>query len=290
MPLYKPAALIAASAVALSITNAASAQSISSRERIGQVLGALLGQTNSLDAQWMRGARPLSAGRAQFEARLDSDVRAGAVSSQAADRLSADYDNLVELEARYGADGRFTTQERADLTDRYGALTRSISEGGPVDFDTGPTVAEGRADFEARVNAALSARRISRTEATRLRSEYQALIQTEASYARDGISARERADLDTRLDALDARLGDGPAAVSPALNPRARLAALQAAVASGERSGALTRAEAADIRIEHGDLVRLEAAYSRTSPSADDHAYLVRRIGELESRARGIRR
>ena len=33
-------------------------------------------------------------------------------------------------------------------------------------------------------------------------------------------------------------------------------------------------------------LTRLEAAYSRTSPSSDDTAYLSRRIGELELRVR----
>ena len=51
-------------------------------------------------------------------------------------------------------------------------------------------------------------------------------------------------------------------------------------------AGAVSRTEAADIRAEAGDLVRLDAAYSRTSPSSDDTAYLSRRIGELELRAR----
>ena len=40
------------------------------------------------------------------------------------------------------------------------------------------------------------------------------------------------------------------------------------------------------IRVEAGDLDRLDAAYSRTSPSSDDTAYLSRRIGELEMRVR----
>ena len=43
---------------------------------------------------------------------------------------------------------------------------------------------------------------------------------------------------------------------------------------------------AGDFRVEAGDLARLDAAYSRTSPSSDDTAYLSRRIGELELRAR----
>ena len=40
------------------------------------------------------------------------------------------------------------------------------------------------------------------------------------------------------------------------------------------------------IRVELGDLQRLETAYARLNVSADDSAYLDRRIGELESRAR----
>ena len=43
------------------------------------------------------------------------------------------------------------------------------------------------------------------------------------------------------------------------------------------------------LRVELGDVTRLEAAYARTSPSADDRAYLERRIVDLETRVR-IRR
>ena len=96
------------------------------------------------------------------------------------------------------------------------------------------------------------------------------------------------AALAARLDALDLRVGDGPAGQTPttALPARTRLANLETSVTTAERSGAVTRADAADIRVELGDLTRLEAAYSRTTPSSDDTAYLTRRIGELESRAR----
>ena len=155
------------------------------------------------------------------------------------------------------------------------------------------SVADGRADFDARINAALTARRITRTQATSLRTDYQALIQTEASYGRNGVDAREQSDIDARLDALDARLGDGPSTgggygggYQPVLDNRTRLANIDAAVSSGERSGSINRTDAADIRVEHGDLMRLEVAYSRTSPSADDRDYLTRRLGDLEARAR----
>uniref|UniRef100_UPI0039E0CF5E hypothetical protein n=1 Tax=Anabaena sp. CCY 9910 TaxID=3103870 RepID=UPI0039E0CF5E len=83
------------------------------------------------------------------------------------------------------------------------------------------------------------------------------LIQLETRYAAKGsITAAERNDLDTRLDALDVRVGDGPAVQPPVATqtPRVRLAALETAVTAAERSGALTRADAADVRVQLGDL------------------------------------
>ena len=45
-------------------------------------------------------------------------------------------------------------------------------------------------------------------------------------------------------------------------------------------------AHQAQLRVEHEDLTRLEAAYARLNPSADERAYLDRRLGDLETRAR----
>ena len=65
---------------------------------------------------------------------------------------------------------------------------------------------------------------------------------------------------------------------------RTRLSNIERALSSN--SAGLSRTEIADIRVEAGDLARLEAAYGRTQPSSDDRSYLDRRIGELEVRAR----
>ena len=238
------------------------------QEAFGAILGALFGNGSSLEGQWMRGQRPLNTGRAQFETRLSADVRSGALNTSSTARLRADYDALVQQESSY-SQGGFSTQERADLNQRYMDLT-------------------------ARVDAGVSSRRLTRTAATRLRADYQTLVQTEASYQRDGsISAREQDDLDAQLDALDARIGDvapgggyGNGGYQPVADPRTRLSNIDAALSTGERSGQINRTEAADIRVELGDLTRLEAAYARTSPSRDDTDYLARRLGELEVRAR----
>ncbi|WP_438851212.1 hypothetical protein [Brevundimonas nasdae] len=285
-------ALVAATALAVGAGSAhAQTNTQTNQDRLGAVVGALFGDRlgiSALDQAWLRGGRPLRDGQSQFNTRVDSSLRVGQISSAAATRLRADYTALVDLETRYAADGRFTNEERADLNSRYNALTQTL-ESGAAGYGDVNSVAQGRAAFEARVDASVNARRITRTEATRLKTDYQALIQLETRYAAKGsITAAERNDLDTRLDALDVRVGDGPAVQPPVATqtPRVRLAALETAVTAAERSGALTRADAADVRVQLGDLTRLEAAYGRYNPSADETAYLTRRLGELETRVR----
>ena len=50
----------------------------------------------------------------------------------------------------------------------------------------------------------------------------------------------------------------------------------------------LTRAQRAQLQVEYEDISRLESAYARLSASADDRAYLERRLAELEART-GVR-
>lgn len=269
-------------------------QPTNQQDAFGAILGALfgdrLGVSTSLESEWSRGRRPLANQSTQFEARLDTDVRSGRLSSGEANRLRDDYDDLVQLEARYTADGRVTTQERADLIARYREFSQRVEAGGS-DYSGGrQSVADGRVEFEARVDAAVRNRRLTRTEGTRLKTDYQALIRVETGYLRDGrLTAQERDDLDSRLDALDARVGDFPSGGNGGgyQDNRTRLANIERALSSN--GSGLGRPEIADIRVEIGDLTRLEAAYSRTQPSSDDRAYLERRIGDLEVRAR-IRR
>jgi len=285
-----PLTLVAASTLLFAAQNASAQTSGSNanQERLGAVIGALFGDRlglSSLDQAWLRGGRPLRDGQSQFVTRVDTSVRSGSVSAAAGTRLRSDYAGLVELETRYAADGRITTEERADLNARYTALTRTL-DSGAANYGDLNQVAQGRAAFDARVDAAVAARRLSRTRATQLKSDYQALIQIETGYQADGvITAAERADLDARLDALDERVGDS-ATATPAQTVRVRLAAIDTTLAAAERAGTVSRAEAAELRLQHADLVRLEAAYARNTPPADDAAYLARRVGEIEARLR----
>lgn len=261
------------------------------QEAIGAILGALfgdrLGASTSIDGQWAAGRTPLYTQRAQFESRVDAEVRSGAVSDGTGARLKADYYALVQLEQRYGADRRFTTQERADLSQRYTALTDILSQGG-YEGDSWTSLLDGRAAFEGRVDAQVRDRRMTRVEGNRLKADYARLVTTEADYMRDGsLSARERDELDRQRVALDVRVGDtGGGYGQPVMDLRTRLMNIERA--AGQPG--VGRPQAEQIRIEVGDLMRLEAAYARMNPSADDRAYLERRIEDLEVRARIDRR
>lgn len=286
---FAAGALLLAPGSALAQTGSADPSTNTQEDRVGAILGTLfgdrLGASTSIERQWAAGRKPLATQRTQFHARIDADVRSGALTKANGARMKSEYDQLVSLETRYGADNRFTTQERTDLADRYGALTQALTEGGYADDggSTTLTVADSRAEFNRRVDAAVSARRLSRTEATRLKNDYAALIQTEASYARDGINVREQEDLDTRLDALDQRVGDTAYGGGTAVRDnRTRLANVESAL----RSSGLSAAGQAQLRVEVGDLTRLDAAYARATPTSDDRSYLERRITDLETRAK----
>lgn len=126
MTSIKTLTALAAGAITLSTAGLAQAQTpygqsqSSGQEVFAQILQNLFGgQTSgSIDAEWSRGRRALGSQQATFNSRLDAQVRSGALQSYSADRIRSDYDALVQLEARYGQDGRFTTQERQELASR----------------------------------------------------------------------------------------------------------------------------------------------------------------------------
>ena len=282
----KKSLVLAAAAITLTAGPAYAQASTTQRNPIADIFGALFGDragvTTSIESQWAAGQTPLANQRAQFESRVDSEIRTGALSQVTGARLKADYYELVQLEARYGADRRFTTAERTTLADRYGTLTQVLADRAYADAGTVTTaqVAEGRAEFDARVDAALAARQITRAQARRLKTDYATLAGIETGYMRDGsLSNAELADLDARLDALDARL---PGTAYATLTPRQRLDAINRALASNRLSTNVR----AQLQVEYQDLLRLEAAYARLNETAEEQAYLERRLAELETRAR----
>ncbi|HYC69358.1 hypothetical protein [Brevundimonas sp.] len=228
----------------------------------GALLGALFGVQTAdqgdqvLDEDWSRGRRPLYQRRADLDARIDAGVRDGSISRYEADRLRNDYEALVQLETRYAADGRMTTTERRDLRDRYRALSQRVGDE-RRDDDGGygwQPLADQRAAFSARVDVAVRNRDLTRTEGSRLRADFDALVRLESDYRRDGLSAREQQDLAARLNDLDRRLGDVAWDGGYGADPRA--AEIEARITAAERNGSLSRTEAARLRDELRDLTR----------------------------------
>ncbi|KPF73413.1 hypothetical protein IP68_16535 [Blastomonas sp. AAP25] len=287
------AALMLSSSAAYAQTNTTNDQQPSrQQERLNSIFGALFGDrtgsTGSIEAQWSLGRTPLATQRGQFESRIDSEVRARTIDQRTGAQLKSDYYDLVQLEARYGADRRFTRQEQAELAERYTELTQVITDGGYANDpgnDIGISIAEGQNEFYQRVDAQVSSRRITRVAGARLKTDYASLVRTEANYLRDGrVTEQERDDLYTRLEALDARVGDmvNSGGGNTTQTPRARLDAIARALPS---SG-LSASAQAQLRVEHEDISRLEAAYARMNATADERAYVERRLTDLENRAR----
>ena len=224
---------------------------------IGALFGAVFGNAYSNDQQieddYSNGRRPLGERRLALEARIDAGIRDGSLDRTEANRLRAEYNALVQLETRYAADGRLTTQERTDLLGRYNALSQRVGDARDDGYGW-RSLSDQRVAFNARVDAALRDRRISRTVANRLRTDFDALVRIETGYLRDGLSDREQQDLTTRLADLDRRIGD--VVDNGGYGSDGRAVALEARIAAGERNGSITRAEAARFREELRDLSR----------------------------------
>ena len=228
----------------------------------GDVIGALLGAVFGVGGQgfeddWERGRRPLAERRAELETRIEAGVRDGSISYAEANRLRADYDGLVQLEARYAADGRLTVQERADLRDRYQRLSQRVEDRLDDDgYGQWRPLADERYAFEARVEAAVRARRISSAEGRRLQAEFETLMRREADYARGGLSATERDDLIRRYAELNRRIGEDIPPYGGGYGQDPRAAQIEAQIEAGLRSGQLSWTEADRLRAELRELTR----------------------------------
>lgn len=150
--------------------------------------------------------------QATLDQRIDQGVRNGTLTRAEAVRLRGEFNDLSRLEARYRVDG-LSTRERADLDRRFDALSSQIR------YERHDAQNQGRGDsrwvsindrqrtLDNRIDAGRRDGSLSRTEASRLRMEFQSIARLEARYrARDGLSVRERRDLDMRFDRLSGRI------------------------------------------------------------------------------------
>lgn len=154
------------------------------------------------------GWTPISSRAGELERAIDEARRTGRINRYEADSLRSDLNELLRLETRYQTGG-FSDWERQDLDRRYDDLARraGAQTGNGWPPQTGGSdwpVASQRADITARIEAGERYNRISRSEATRLRSELDDLLRLEEGYASDGLSESERSYLRYRMDALGA--------------------------------------------------------------------------------------
>ncbi len=311
----KKTMLIAAASGALLLSPAASAQ-VQQDGLLGRLLGSVFGnnqQTSeqTLEADWDQRRRPFAQRGPVLDQRIDAAVRAGSLDREEADDMRREYDDIVRLEAQYSSSGTISREQRNDLRMRYRALNQRVNGEGngqgygqrygqndDRDYSRGGNrgrwqpVATRNAEFEQRVAAGLRNRSLTQVEATRLRTEWRALGQLEATYQRGGIDTREQADLWSRYEAIDSRLGgsfggsvgSGNDYASGYGNDRntARWTQLGTRLASAERAGTISRVEAVQVRAQLADLGRLDVAYAGGGYTADERSYLTRRYAELD--------
>ncbi|HYE43256.1 MAG TPA: hypothetical protein VEA15_07660 [Caulobacteraceae bacterium] len=156
---------------------------------------------------------PISRRIPALEQRIEIGIRNGQLTRAEATQLRQDLRELERLEDSYRrSEGRLETREKADLDRRFNIIrTRIFNE--RTDNDTRPgggnawwAISDRSANLERRIDAGVRNRTITQAEAVRLRSEWRYLVQLEANYRRDGLSANERADLQRRFEILAARI------------------------------------------------------------------------------------
>jgi hypothetical protein len=169
------------------------------------------------------------------------------------------------------------------LTLALAATTALTLAAGAAQAQVWTPMVERQSMIEDQIEAGLASGEITGPEARMLRSDMYALTALEGRYRMNGLSYRERRELDRRFAELDHRMrfaladGDGPLLASMA----DREADLERRIDQGLRSGQLTAAEAQDLRDEFEAIARVEARYRLDGLSTWERADLDRRFDRL---------
>ncbi|MDO8802365.1 hypothetical protein [Phenylobacterium sp.] len=253
---------------------------------IGAIANALINGNDDDQSSWSN----IDQRQANLDARIDAGVRDRSLTAREADQLRSEFQGLVRMEADYRRGG-LTNAERADLDRRFDLLSSRI-QSNRQDGDTGWTdINRRQANLDARIDAGLLDRSLTTNEAARLRSDFQGLMQLEASYRRGGLTNSERADLDRRFDMLSARVQASRQDDETGwTNINQRQANLEARIEAGLRDRSLTASEAAALRRDLRTLARLETKYRRGGLTMTERADLDRRFDRLSVRVKSERR
>jgi hypothetical protein len=150
--------------------------------------------------------------QAQLEQRIAAGQRNGGLTAREADRLREDFRAISRLERDYRPGG-LSARERQDLDQRFDQLSQRIrvertdNQGRPQAgrrVDRWENLNQRQAQFRQRLNTAVADRRLTARQAADLRVQFDSIARLERDYRVNGLTPRERADLDRRLDQLQA--------------------------------------------------------------------------------------
>lgn len=148
--------------------------------------------------------------QANLDQRIDMGVRNGSLTRNEAARLRADFQEIVRIERAYRMSNGLSARERDDLDRRFDALSARIRWERNDNQDRGDrgwqNINQRQRALDARIDAGLRDRSLSREEASRLRAEFHQIARIEQDYRRNGLSQAERRDLDRRFDRLSYRV------------------------------------------------------------------------------------
>ena len=150
-----------------------------------------------------RGWANINQRQAQLDQRIDTGIRNGQITRQEATRLRAEFQTIARLENQYRRNG-LTAAERADLDRRFDRLESQVARDRRDRDARWENLNQRQAQFQQRLDTAVRDGRVTPRQAMSLRSEFRSIAALEQQYRRGGLTARERADLDRRLDGLQA--------------------------------------------------------------------------------------
>lgn len=163
----------------------------------------------------------------------------------------------------------------------------ALAVAAPASAQAWQSINQRQANLDARIDAGVRSGDLTRSEATRLRGEFNDLLRLEATYrSSHGLSPAERRDLDMRFDRLSAQIrferNDRQDRNWQPINQRQRM--LDNRIDRGIRDGRLDRREAYRLRAEFNDIASLEQRYRRNGLSMEERRDLDRRFDRLDAR------
>ncbi|HYE46604.1 MAG TPA: hypothetical protein VEA44_12625 [Caulobacter sp.] len=158
----------------------------------------------SFAAPWQN----INARQAELDRRIEAGVNSGELTRVEARRLRAEFRELARLEAKYRRGDGLQPWERIDLDQRFTVLSARVRWDRNDGQDRGwQNINQRQRTLDHKIDVGVRNGTLTQTEAARLRAEFQALGRLEDQYrASGGLQASERADLDRRFDALNARI------------------------------------------------------------------------------------